>query len=465
MTRLLYSFLMWLAQPFLRRKLAQRGVQEPGYLEAVEEHFAYFTDTASPWASNGNTFWVHAVSLGETRAAAVLVTRLREQFPGMRLLLTHGTATGRAEGASLLHTGDIQTWQPWDTPAAVQRFLAHFRPRIGILMETEIWPNLAAGCQRMGIPLVLVNARLSRVSLQGTRRLAWLARPAYRSLAAVWAQTQDDAARFAELGVNVQGVFGNLKFDATPKADQLATGRAWRTRAGRPVVMFASSREGEEQALLRILKSSKSPAPVDQTHFAIDSIASGVQWLIVPRHPQRFDAVAALIEDHGFAVSRRSAWRDGPATEVGLPSTAERPDAGVIWLGDSLGEMALYYGLADVALLGGSFEPLGGQNLIEAAACACPVVMGPHIFNFAEVAELAQAAGAALRVPSLQLAVAAAQTLAEDSASRAAMVSAAVGFSSAHRGAVEKTVAAVVALLGQQDVNLKFLPKKSEFSL
>ena len=140
-------------------------------------------------------------------------------------------------------------------------------------------------------------------------------------------------------------------------------------------------------------------------------------------------------------------------TEVGLPSTAERPDAGVIWLGDSLGEMALYYGLADVALLGGSFEPLGGQNLIEAAACACPVVMGPHTFNFAEVAELAQAAGAALRVPSLQLAVAAAQTLADDSASRTAMVSAAAGFSSAHRGAVEKTVAAVVALLDQQDVN------------
>jgi len=442
MTRLLYSLLMRLAQPFVRRKLARRGVQEPGYLEAIEERFGYYP--VQPEASRTPTIWVHAVSLGETRVAAVLLARLRERLPGMRLLLTHGTATGRAEGAKLLQPGDLQTWQPWDTPAAVQRFLNQFKPSIGILMETEIWPNLAAGCQQAGVPLVLANARLSDKSLQQARRLAWLARPAYRRLAAVWAQTQDDAARLKLLGADVQGVFGNLKFDATPNAEQLATGRAWRGRAGRPVVMFASSREGEELVLLQLLASFKPLAPVDSAQEAINSVASNVQWLIVPRHPQRFEAVAALIESHGFSVSRRSDWADGPAAEEG---------AEAIWLGDSLGEMALYYGLADVALLGGSFEPLGGQNLIEAAACACPVVMGPHTFNFAEAAELAQAAGAALRVSSLQQAVAVAQQLANDPAAQQAVVSAAARFSSAHRGAVEKTVSAVLALLDQQGVD------------
>jgi 3-deoxy-D-manno-octulosonic-acid transferase len=208
MIRALYSLATLLVQPFLRHKLAKRGVQEPGYLEGVEERFGQYQ--AAPWPADGNCIWVHAVSLGETRAAAVLVTRLRERLPGMRLLLTHGTATGRAEGVGLLQAGDAQVWLPWDTPAAVQRFLTQFRPRIGILMETEVWPNLAAACARMNVPLVLANARLSDKSLRQALHLAWLSRPAYRSLAAVWAQTRDDAERFAELGANVQGVFGNL---------------------------------------------------------------------------------------------------------------------------------------------------------------------------------------------------------------------------------------------------------------
>jgi 3-deoxy-D-manno-octulosonic-acid transferase len=168
--------------------------------------------------------------------------------------------------------------------------------------------------------------------------------------------------------------------------------------------------------------------------------------LIVPRHPQRFDEVAALIAHHGFVVSRRADWGDAPPAGQDL-------DEDAIWLGDSLGEMALYYGLADIALLGGSFEPLGGQNLIEAAACACPLVMGPHTFNFADAAELAEVAGAALRVSSLQQAFDVAQRLATDPVQRAAMSSAAARFSTAHRGAVEKTVAALVALLGQQGVD------------
>jgi 3-deoxy-D-manno-octulosonic-acid transferase len=401
------------------------------------------------------------VSLGETRTAAVLVTRLRERLPGMRLLLTHGTSTGRAEGAKLLRPGDLHSWQPWDTPGAVDRFLTHFKPRIGLLMETEIWPNLVAACQRNRVPLVLANARMSDKSMRQAQRLAGLSRPAFGALSAVWAQTEADAQRLTQLGAMVQGVFGNLKFDAAPNAAQLVTGRAWRQKWGRPVLMFASSREGEEAALLQILKVNKPLAPVSIAKAAINSIVNEVQWLIVPRHPQRFDEVAALIERHGFAVSRRSIWPEGPPTtgksingsdveariskSAGLlPATDSRP---VIWLGDSLGEMALYYGLADVALLGGSFEPLGGQNLIEAAACACPVVMGPHTFNFAEAAELAELAGAAKRVTDMAQAVAVAQSVVSDPAAHTAMVSAATEFSNAHRGAVDKTVSAVLALL------------------
>lgn len=417
--RWLYSCFMRLARPLVRRKLARRGVAEPGYLHAIQERFGYYTVPVGV-----GYIWIHAVSLGETRAAALLLDELRQQLPGMRLVLTHGTATGREEGAALLQDGDVQVWQPWDTPHAVKRFLAHFRPRVGILVETEVWPNLAAGCAAAGVALVLANARLSVSSARRSRRLGWLARPAYRSLAAVWAQTEADAQRLRALGAPVKAVLGNLKFDATPDAAQLAKGQAWhsawRRGAGKPVVMFASSREGEEQLLLQAL----------QSHTA----ASALQWLIVPRHPQRFDAVAALVQQYGLSVSRRSTWVDAP-----VPAQ--------VWLGDSLGEMALYYGLSDVALLGGSFAPLGGQNLIEAAACGCPVVMGPHTFNFMEAADLAAACGAAFRVEALPQALELAQTLALDPARLESARVAGTHFAAMHRGAAQKTAQAIRELL------------------
>lgn len=433
MIRALYSVLTWLAQPLLRRKLARRAQAEPGYAVAVAERFGHYT--VPPDAGR---IWIHAVSLGETRAAAILLESLRQRNPGLRLLLTHGTATGRAEGAKLLRPGDVQVWQPWDTPGAVRRFLDQFQPGIGILMETEVWPNLTAACAARGVPLVLANARLSALSLAKAQRAGWLSRPAYRALAAVWAQTEADAARLRALGAPVQGVFGNLKFDATPDAAQLEKGRAWRAALGRSVVLFASSREGEEALFLKEISALPS---VIRSKSAINTEVSGapaeVQWLIVPRHPQRFDAVAALIEQHGFAVSRRSGW--GEALPVGSP---QRP---TVWLGDSLGEMALYYGLSDAALLGGSFAPLGGQNLIEAAACGCPVIMGPHTFNFAEAAELAQAGGAAQEVADLAAARVAALALVAEPAHQQAVAADALRFAAAHRGAAARTADAVLA--------------------
>jgi 3-deoxy-D-manno-octulosonic-acid transferase len=426
----LYSLLLTLLQPLLRLRLARRGAREAGYLQAVDERFGRYasaTGSTTASAAEGGPIWVHAVSLGETRAAAILIERLREALPGMRLLLTHGTATGRAEGARLLREGDAQAWLPWDTAGAVDRFLDHFRPRLGILMETEVWPQLTARCKARGLPLVLANARLSAKSLRQAERLSGLSLPAYRSLAAVWAQTEDDAERLRALGAPVQGVFGNLKFDATPDAVQLARGRAWAAAVReRPVVMFASSREGEEKLLLAEIAGPRAPS---------GPAGAAVQWLIVPRHPQRFDEVAALVAQSGLSVSRRSAW-------------GESPEPADVWIGDSLGEMALYYGLSQVALLGGSFLPLGGQNLIEAAACGCPVVLGPSTFNFAEAAELALEAGAACRVADMPEAVRTGTALALDAPRRDVMARAGARFAAEHRGAARRTAQAVEALLG-----------------
>ena len=456
--RWVYTAVVWLAQPVLRRKLRRRAQAEPGYGVAIEERFGHYTQPAESVGaalSLGSTVevvdavgvdrrfvWVHAVSLGETRACAVLVAQLRLQLPGMRLLLTHGTATGRAQGLALLQPGDVQVWQPWDTPGAVARFLTHFQPRVGLLMETEIWPNLVAGCAHLGVPLCLVNARCNAKTFRQAKRLAWLSRPAYAGLRAVWAQSPDDAARLTALGAPVLGVMGNFKFDATPDATQLAQGRAMRQRSAKPVLMFASSREGEELMLIQKFKQIIAKTPVEYAQAAPKNIANvaalgAVQWLVVPRHPQRFDEVARLFQDAGFSVARRSAWGAGD------PTPAD------VWLGDTLGEMALYFGLADAALLGGSFAPLGGQNLIEAAACGCPVLMGPHTFNFSEAAELAQEAGAAFEAVDLSDAVDRALAVVQSPPELAQARQASLALSQAHRGAAQRTALAVRGLLSR----------------
>ena len=428
--RSVYNLATWLAQPLLRRKLRRRGAAEPGYLQAVEERFGHY-GVARPDGS-GPLVWIHAVSLGETRAAAILLAALRQRLPGMRLLLTHGTATGRAEGARLLQAGDVQVWQPWDTPGAVRRFLAQFRPDVGVLMETEIWPNLIHEARAHGVPLALANARLSAKSLRSAQRAGWLLRPAYRALSAAWAQTEADAERLRAIGAPNVTVLGNLKFDASPDAAQQAQAARWRAAmGGRPVVMLASSREGEETELL---------AQIDVRRRATAQGSASPLWLIVPRHPQRFDEVAELARADGLRVARRSQWQAQPTPEA---LQAE------VWIGDSLGEMTLYYRLADVALLGGSFAPLGGQNLIEAAACGCPVIMGPHTFNFAEAAELALAAGAAQRVPDMAEGVAAARRWLKDHVGHAARRQAALAFSAAHRGAAARSAEALVELLSK----------------
>ena len=438
LARIAYAALLWLAAPVYLLKLWRRGRAEPLYRHALGERFGWYGNDA---ASSG-WMWVHAVSLGETRAAAALVAALREQRPAMRLLLTHGTATGRAAGAGLLRTDDRQVWLPFDTPGAVSRFFRHFQPAVGVLMETEIWPNLLHAGQRRGIPMVLANARLSERSSRKADRFQALFRPAARSVALVLAQTPEDADRLRAAGAPRVEVSGNLKFDMTPDAAQLTRGHAWRQAIGRPVVLAASTREGEEAALLSAWKLMRQQQPATDPH-------PRPLLLIVPRHPQRFDEVAALIAGSGLTAVRRSTWADTP------PPDATQAD---VWLGDSIGEMAAYFSCAQVALLGGSFEPLGGQNLIEAAACGCPVLMGPHTYNFADAAALAQREGAAMRVGDIDAAVrVAVEMLATSERSdrdaatprevRYPSADRALAFASRHRGAARRMAQQIDALI------------------
>jgi 3-deoxy-D-manno-octulosonic-acid transferase len=413
-----YAGLLRLLQPVYRLRLWWRGRAEPLYRERVGERFGrYGAPASSGWV------WVHAVSLGETRAAAALVDALRGVRPGMRLLLTHGTATGRDSGRALLAEGDCQTWLPYDTPGAVRRFLAQFAPAVGVLMETEVWPCLLLEAQARGVPMVLANARLSPKSLRQGRRFRALLQPAARSLALVLAQTEADAQRLREAGAPRVEVCGNLKFDLEPDPAQLARGRAWRAALGRAVVLAAITREGEEGPLLQTWSAARAP---------------GALLLVVPRHPQRFDEVAALVRAAGFTLARRSSWADAPdAAALGAD----------VWLGDSMGEMASYYAAAQVALLGGSFAPLGGHNLIEAAACACPLVIGPSTFNFEEAASLSLAAGASVRASGIDAGVAAAVALLSRPEQRDEMAARALAFASQHGGAARRMAARIAALL------------------
>ncbi len=285
--RALYSGVLRMLVPAFLLRCWWRGRAEPTYRLALPERFGHYAGKAP----NGMV-WLHAVSLGETRAAAALVDALRVQLPTMGLLLTHGTATGRDAGRSLLRERDQQAWLPLDTPGAVQRFFTHFKPSVGVLMETELWPNLLHAAQDAGVPMVLANARLSEKSQRKGERLAALLRPALQSLRLVLAQTEDDARRLRDCGAGEVVVVGNLKFDMTPDAGQLARGRLWREASPRSIVLAASTREGEEAPLLAAWAALAAPRPL---------------LLLVPRHPatlRRSGAARAHQRPHAAAPQR-----------------------------------------------------------------------------------------------------------------------------------------------------------------
>ncbi len=420
MRRALYTLALFALLPVALLHLAWRARRQPEYLRHVGERLGLYasppSDTAAPQQP---LIWIHAVSVGETRAAAPLLEGLSARYPGHRILLTHTTPTGRAMGRQLFGGRVLRAYLPWDLPFAVNAFLEHYRPVAGVLMETEIWFNLAAACQRRSVPLLLVNARLSERSARGYARLAHLTATALHSLAGVAAQTSADATRLQSLGARAPEVTGNLKFDVIPPPALLALGARLREQYGaaRPVLLAASTREGEEPLVLDAFAALNAP---------------GALLVLVPRHPQRFDEVEQLVLARGWRCVRRSA--DGPVPE----------DVAVV-LGDSMGEMFAYYAACDVAFVGGSLVPLGGQNLIEAAATGCPVLTGPHTFNFADASRLAVASGAARVVHDPAELAAAARALLTDPEARARASGAALDFAIAHRGATERTLNLIVS--------------------
>jgi 3-deoxy-D-manno-octulosonic-acid transferase len=405
--RAFYAAAWFLATPLVLLRLAWRGRRQRGYLENVGERFGFYR---APPA--GPVVWVHAVSVGETRAAAPLVEALRERYPAHRFLLTHMTPTGLATGREIFGDSVERAWLPYDLKFAVRRFLAHYRPVVGVIMETEIWPRLLDEAKRAGIPVVLANARLSQRSARRYARAPALARWALSNFAGVAVQTEDDAARLAALGARDPAVLGNVKFDLALPDAMVELGSQFRARFGDRIVwVAASTREGEEALLLDAFASCGADA--------------SVLLVIVPRHPQRFDEVARLAEERGFEVARRSV--EGEVA------------AGVrVAIGDSMGEMLAYYAAADLAIIGGSFLDFGGQNLIEACALGRPVIVGPYTYNFEEAAKGAVAAGAALRVADATQAMREANGLSTDAARRESMGAKGLAFVAAHRGAVER---------------------------
>ena len=413
--RYLYSLLFLLLLPLILLRLYWKGRQLPAYRQHIGERLGFYPPVS------GRYIWLHAVSVGETRAAAPLIRQLQQRYPEFSLLLTQMTPTGRETAQQLFGDSVRCIYLPYDLPWITRRFLQHFRPAFGILMETEIWPNLIDQCQRLNVPLYLVNARLSERSAKGYAKLQKLVRPAFAGLTRIAAQTADDARRLSELGANQPLVCGNIKFDVAPPLDLDQQRARFVSLLGenRQVLLWASTREGEEAPLLDAFLQLQWP--------------DNLLLLVVPRHPQRFEEVANQISQRGLSLQKRSA---------GLPIAANTR----VVLGDSMGEMFAYFSVANVAIIGGSIQPLGGQNLIEACAVGTPVLFGPHMFNFAEASRLALEAGAAAQADDAAALMQLAASLLSDPQRCQAMSRAGIEFSQAHRGATDRIIALLPTL-------------------
>ncbi|MBI5437414.1 MAG: lipid IV(A) 3-deoxy-D-manno-octulosonic acid transferase [Nitrosomonadales bacterium] len=427
--RFFYTLALWLLLPCIFLRLLWRARKQPEYLHHIGERFGFYSIS-----SDKPVIWLHAVSVGETRATQNLVTRLRKTYPSHQILLTHTTPTGRATGEQLYGDGVLRAYLPYDYPFAVSRFLRHFRPQLGILMETEIWFNLIHACRETGMPLLLLNARMSEKSARNYARFARLTRDALGELAAVAAQTADDAARLTSLGAWNVSVTGNLKFDIGPPQAMLHLGGQLRGQfgAGRKVFLAASTREGEEALLLDALKNIHIPE---------------LLLVIVPRHPQRFDEIAQLLEQRGIAFMRRS--------KMGEPNCIVPAEIQMV-LGDSMGEMFAYYAAADLAFIGGSLLPYGGQNLIEACAAGTPVLVGQHTHNFAEATRLAASAGAAVQVQDAGELMVELQHLLGNPDTLSEMRRQCAGFVESNRGATDKSLQIIMPLVAiNQNISRK----------
>jgi len=426
--RLLYSVLLYLLLPLVMLRLFWRGLAQREYWRRIPERFGF-----APRVPEGVAVWVHAVSVGETLAALPLIRRLLEEHP-RSVLVTTTTPTGSERVRAALGNRVLHCYAPYDLPGSVARFLRRVQPRRAVIMETELWPNLFHALSRRRVPIVIANARLSPRSYIGYGRVRGFARATLAHCSAIAAQSEADAQRFRALGAEPSRVHvpGNLKFDLEMPEALLVAGQALRGRwgAARPVWIAVSTHEGEEDAALR-------------AHRILLSRFRDAVLILVPRHPQRFDAVARLIEKAELQFLRRS--------ELQLPSPFV-PDATLplapgpalkglqVLLGDSMGELALYLGAADVAFVGGSLVEVGGHNVLEPASVGLPVLFGPHMFNFEQARALLLDNGAARQIDSLLGLEPALAALFLDPAAREAMGRAGRAVLRANRGALHRLV-------------------------
>jgi 3-deoxy-D-manno-octulosonic-acid transferase len=415
----LYSAALYLLVPVTVYHLVWRGFRHPDYLLRWNERYAAYGD-----APHVQTVWVHAVSVGEVNAAAPLLDALLRARPDLKLLVTTITPTGSARVRALWGDAVEHVYLPYDLPGAVARFLSHYRPAVALVMETELWPNLLFGCRDHRVPVYVLNARLSARSLRGYQALAPLIARALRTVAHVAAQSHADAVRFVRLGAPRERVaeVGNLKYDQQVPDTAEALAREFRARIGaRPAWIAASTHEGEEAAVIALHRRLRAQHP-------------GLLLLWAPRHPERFRPAAQKAVESGWRTATRK--------------LTHWPDANdEVFVVDTMGELAGFYACADVAFVGGSLQPVGGHNLLEPAAVGTPVVTGPHLHNFAEIARHMREAGALQVGADVDGIGAALEMLLADPAARRTMADAGRALVEQGRGALARTLRLVAPAL------------------
>ena len=414
-----YTFLLCLLLPAALLRLWWRGRHSPGYRQRWRERFGDV-----PPLARDPVIWVHAVSVGEAQAAQPLVRRLLAVQPDHRLLVTTTTPTGADQVRRLFDGEVVHRYFPYDLPWIARRYLDAVHPRLLVVMETEIWPNLLAACEERGIPVALVNARMSARSARGYRWLGSLTAESLARIRMIAAQTGDDRGRFIDLGAQPERVVetGSLKFDIRLPASVGEQAEVLRLAWGmdRPVWVAASTHEGEDRQVL-------------EAHSLILEAFPDALLVLVPRHPERFDGVAELIRGEGFRYLRRSTRTAAPDCQV--------------YLGDTMGELPVFFAAADVAFIGGSLVEAGGHNLLEPAALGVPVVFGPHMFNFAAIAELFLREGAARRADDAMAVAAIVREWFAAPDLRVRIGAAGQRVVEGNRGALDKTMGAVNVLL------------------
>lgn len=415
----LYNVLIYLAAPVAILVQLLRGLRDPSYRGSLSERLGFGPPVEGP------TIWVHAVSVGEVQASQPLVAQLRKRHPGYRILMTTVTPTGAARARHLFGDQVRYRYVPLDLPGAVKRFFDRVQPKLAMILETELWPNLYGECGRRGVPLVLASARISPRSVGKYRRLVPLFRKTLSHGIVIAAQSESDAERFRSIGAapGRTHATGNIKFDfqTPPGIEEL--GRRWRERnaPGRPVWVAGSTHEGEEAIVL-------------DAHRRVLEKFPDALLVLVPRHPQRFDSVRELLAKRGERSTNRSS---GAAI---APGTA-------VLLGDTMGELMTFYAAADVAFVAGSLVPIGGHNLLEPASVGCPVLTGPHNFNGEEIARLLMDAGAGFIVADTEQLAHAVTNLLGDPSLRTVMGAAGKSALDANRGALDRLLTLVDPLL------------------